>query len=181
MRRVHEHHQLVLAEHDRAQPRLGRLERQHAEVEAALRDLGADLARRDAAHVDVDQRVRLAEARDQRQHGVHRRLVGADQHAAAAQVAQVLDRGLGLLRQPEQALGVVAQQPAGVGQGGVLGGAVEQALADALLEPADRLADGRLGAVQLHGRPGEAPLGGNLQKPKFAQFHRLRLRPPACR
>ena len=112
----------------------------------------------------MDQRVRLAEAGDQRQHGVHRRLVGANQHAAAAQVAQVLDRALGLLGQAQQALGVVAEEPAGVGQGGVLGGAVEQPLADAVLEPADRLADRRLGAVQLHRRPGEAPLGGDLQE-----------------
>ena len=164
MRRVHEHHQLVLSEHDRAEPRLGGLERQHAEVEAALRDLGADLPRRNAAHVDVHQRVRLPEPLDERQHGVHRRLVGADQHAAAAQVAQVLDGAFGLLGQAQQALGVVAQQPAGVGQRGVLGGPVEQPLADALLEPADRLADRRLGPVQLHGGPREAAFGGDLEK-----------------
>ena len=59
MRRVHEHHELVLAEHHRAEPRLGRLERQHAEVERALRDLGADLPRRHAPDVHVHQRVRL--------------------------------------------------------------------------------------------------------------------------
>ena len=145
-------------------PRLGGLEREDAEVEAALRHLGADLAGRNAAHVHVHQRVRLSEARDERQHGVHRRFVGADQHPAAPQVAQVLDRAFGFLGQAEQALGVVAQQAAGVGEGGVLGGAVEQPLADALLEPADRLADGRLRPVQLHGGPGEAAFGGDLEK-----------------
>ncbi len=87
-----------------------------------------------------------------------------DQDAAATQVAQVLDRALGFLGQPQQPLGVVAKEPAGFGQGGVLGGAVEQPLPDAFLEPADRLADGRLGPVQLHGRPGEAPFGRDLQK-----------------
>ena len=164
VRRVHEHHELVLAEHDRAEPRLGGLERQHAEIEAALRDFGADLARRDAAHVHVHQRVRLPEPGDERQHDVHRGFVGADEDAAAAQVAQVLDGALRLLRQAEQPLGVVAQQAPGVGQGGVLGGAVEQPLADALLEPADGLADRRLGPVQLHRGPREAPFGRNLQK-----------------
>ena len=108
--------------------------------------------------------MRLPEARDERQHDVDRRFVGADEHAAAAQVAQVLDGALRLLGQAQQTLGVVAQQAPGVGQGGVLGGAVEQPLADALLQPADRLADRRLGPVQLHGRPGEAPFGGDLQK-----------------
>ena len=57
MRRVHQHDQLVVPEHDRAEPRLGRLERQHAEVEAALGHLGANLARRDAPHVDVHERM----------------------------------------------------------------------------------------------------------------------------
>jgi hypothetical protein len=42
------------------------------------------------------------------------------------------DRGLGFLGQAQQPLGVVAQQAAGLGQRGVLGGAVEQPLADAL-------------------------------------------------
>ncbi len=127
-------------------------------------DLGADLTGRDAAHVHVDERMRLAESRDERQHGMHRGLVGPDEDPPAPQVAQVLHRALGLFGQAEQALGVVAEQAPGFGQGGVLGGAVEQPLPDAFLEAADRLADGRLGPVQLHGRPGEAPFGRNLQK-----------------
>ena len=103
-----------------------------------------------------------AEPVDERQHGVHRRFVGADQDAPAPQVAQVLDRAFGLFRQAQQALGVVPEQPAGLGQRGVLGGAVEQALADALLQPPDRLADCGLGPVELRRGPGEAPLGRNL-------------------
>ena len=156
MRRVHEHHELVLAEHDRAELRFGRLEREHPEVEAALRDFGSDLARRNAADVNVNQRVSLAEPRDEVQDGVHRRLVGADEHAAAAQIAELTNRGFGLLRQPQEAVGVVPEEPSRVGQGGVLGRAVEQALADAFLQPADRLADRRLRAVELHGRPAKS-------------------------
>ena len=161
-----------MSEDDGTEFRLRRLEGQHAEVERPLRHLGADLARRDAPDVDVHERMRLPEPGDERQHDVHRRLVGANQHAAAAQVAQVLDGNLRLLGQAQQPLGVVAQQPPGVGQGGVLGGPVEEPLADALLEPPDRLADGRLGPVQLHGGPGEAPFGRNLKEyAQFAQFH----------
>ena len=59
VRRVDEHHQLVVAEHHRAEPRFGRLKRQHAEIEPALRDFRAELPRRDATHVDVHQRMRL--------------------------------------------------------------------------------------------------------------------------
>ena len=86
---MHEHDELVLSEHDRSQARFGGLEREDPEVEAALRHFGADLAGRNPPHVDVDQRVGLAEARDERQHGVHRGFVGADQHPSPPQVAQV--------------------------------------------------------------------------------------------
>jgi hypothetical protein len=106
----------------------------------------------------------VAEALDERQHRVNRRFVAADQHAAAAEIAQVLDRFLGFLGEPQQAVGVVAQEPAGLGQRGVLRGAVEQPLADALLQPPHGLADRRLRAVQLHRGLGEAPLGCNGEK-----------------
>ena len=53
-----------------------------------------------------------------------------------------------LVGEPEQPLRVVLQQAAGLGQRAVAGRAVEQPLAELVLEPADRLADGRLGAVQ---------------------------------
>ena len=156
------------------EPRRGfrRLERQNAEVEAALGHLGAELARRNPADVDVDERVCAAESRDERQHGVHRRFVGADQHPAAAQVAQVADGNLGFLGQAQQPLGVVAEEPSGVGQAGILGRPVEQPLADTVLEPLDRLTDGRLGTVQLHRGPREAPFGGHGQEDaQFAQLH----------
>ncbi len=108
--------------------------------------------------------MRLAEASDERQDGVNRGFVGPDEDSSASQVAQVLDGPLGLLGQAQQTLGVVPQEASGLGQRGILGGAVEQPLADAFLEPADRLADGRLGPVQLHGRPGEAPFDRDRQK-----------------
>ena len=129
-----------------------------------MRDFRADLTGGDAAHVHVDQRMRLTELGDERQHGVDRGFVGADQDPPAPQVAQVLHRALSLFRQAEQTLGVVPEEASGLGQGGVLGGPVEQALPDGFLQAADRLADCRLGPVQLHGRPGEAPFGRNLQK-----------------
>ena len=112
----------------------------------------------------MHERVRLAEARDERQHHVHRRFVRANQHAPPAKVAQVLDGDFRFLGQAQQALGIVPEEAPGVGQGGVLGGPVKQPFPDAFLEPPDGLADGGLGPVQLHGRPGEAALGRNLKK-----------------
>jgi hypothetical protein len=115
--------ELVLSEHDRSETRLGRLKCENAEIETALRDFCADLPRRDAADVDVHQRMRVAEARDQREHRVHRRLVAADEHAAAAEIAQVPHGMLRLFGESQQAVGVIAEQAPRVGEGGVLGGA----------------------------------------------------------
>ena len=88
------------------------------------------------------------EALDVRQQAVDRRLVGAHDDAAAAHLLQLLDGGLRLAGEPEQALGVVLEQAPGLGQRAVAGGPVEQPLAQLVLDPADRLADGRLGPVQ---------------------------------
>ena len=98
--------------------------------------------------------------------------VGADQDAAALQVAQFADRAVGLLGEPHQALRVVEQDPTGLGQLAVLGGPVEQALAQVVLEAPDGLADGRLRAVQAGGGLREAPLGGDRQKDlQFSEIH----------
>jgi hypothetical protein len=118
----------------------------------------------DTPYVDMHQRMRLAEPGDEREDDVDRGFVGADQDAPTTEVTEVLDGNLCFLGKAEQALGVVAQEPSGVGQGGVLGRPVEQPLADALLQPPHRLTDGRLGAVQLHGSAGEAPFRRNLKE-----------------
>ncbi len=95
--------------------------------------------------------IALAEARDQRQQGVHGGLVGADEHAAAPQIAQLAHRRLGFLRQADEPLPVVLQHLPRLGQRAGLRRAVEQLLAELQLEPPDRLADGGLGAVHFCG------------------------------
>ena len=160
-------------ERQRHQAALGRQEGHHAEVQAALRHLDANLPRGDAAHVDLDLRVLVAESADQRQQRVNGALVGADEDAAAAQIAQLTHGGLGLFAEAHQPLRVVAQDASRFGQGALLRGPIEQALAQLLLEPADGLADGRLRAVELGGRAREAALGGDGEKDlQFGQFHR---------
>ena len=164
MRRRHEQHELVAADGDLEQPCLGRAERQRAEVEAALLHLDRNLPRRHAAHVDGDVGNALPEARHQRQQRVHGRLVGADQHAAAAQVAQLAHRRFGLLGEPHEPLPVVLQHAARVGQRAALRRAVEQLLAEVGFETPDGLADGRLRAMHLGGGARKAALLGDGQK-----------------
>ena len=115
----------------------------------------------------------LPEARHQRQQRVHGGLVGADQHAAAPQVAQLAHGRFGLLRQPDEPLPVVLQHPPRVGQRAALRRSVEQLLAEVDLEPPDRLADGGLGAVHLGRGAREAALLGDGEKdPQRGQVHK---------
>ena len=117
-----------------------------------------------APHVDLNLRMRVAEAVDERQQRVHRAFVRADEHAAAAQVAQLADGLLGFFREAHQPLRVVAQHAAGLGQRALLRRSVEQPLAELVLEPPDGLADGRLGPMQLGRGPRKAALGRDGQK-----------------
>ena len=170
--RRRQHHELVVAQANRAEPALGGREREHAEVEAALLHFDADLARRDASDVELDARVLLAEALDQRQEHVDRGLVGADEDPAALEVAQVADRRFGLFGEPHQTLRVVEEHPAGLGELAVLGRAIEEPLAEVVLETADRLADRRLRAMQARGGAREAALRGDGQKDlKLCEIH----------
>ena len=105
--------------------------------------------------------MRLLERADERQHRVDSALVGADDDAADADVAQVGDGGGRLVNEPQQPRGVVEQHLAGVGQRPVARRAIDQPLPGAVFEPADRLADRGLRPAELVGRAREAPLGGD--------------------
>ena len=160
----HEQNELVAADGHLEQPGLDRMKRQRAEVEAPLLHFDRDLSRGHAADVDGDVGILLAKARDERQQGVHGRLVGADQHAAAPQVAQFAHGRLRLLGEPHEAAAVVLQHAAGVGQRAVLRRPVEERFAEAGLEAPDGLADGGLGAVHFGGGAREAALLGDGQE-----------------
>ena len=105
--------------------------------------------------------MRRANGLDERQQGVHRRLVGADDDPAAAHLLQLADRRLGLGGEPQQPRGVVLQQPPASVSVAVARRPIEQPVAQLVLEPADRLADGRLRPVELLGGLREAALGGD--------------------
>ena len=104
---------------------------------------------------------------------MHGRFVGADEHAAAPQVAQLAHRRLGLLGEPHEPLPVVLQHAAGVGQRAALRRPVEQLLAEIVFEPPHGLADGRLGAVHLgRGARKAALLGDGEEDPQGCEIHK---------
>ena len=78
----------------------------------------------------------------------------------------------GVGRQPQQPRRIVLEQHACLGERAVAGSAIEQPVSDGILEPADSLADGRLGAVQLPRRDREAPLRGDgHERAKVVDLH----------
>ena len=151
-----------------------RLKRQDAEVERSVEQCVRHLPRRDATDLHGDARVSRREAVDVRQQGMDGRFVGADDDPPAPDLLELPDRQLGLAGQSEQALGVVLKQPAGLGQRAVARGAVEQPLAELILDAPDRLADGRLGPVEPAGRRREAVIGRNREKCRqILQLHKI--------
>ena len=102
-----------------------------------------------------------AEALDDGKQDVHGPFVGADQHPAPPQVLQLANGALGLRLELHEALRVVEQQLARLGQSAALRRAIEQPLVELVLEAPDRLADGRLRPVQPFRRAREAALGGD--------------------
>ena len=94
------------------------------------------------------------------------------QHAPALQIAQVADRRIGLLGEAHQPLRVVEEHAPGFGELAVLGGSIEEPLAEVVLETLDGLADRRLGAMQPGGCLRETSLRGDGQKNlQLSQIH----------
>ena len=176
MARRHEQHEFVAADDDLEEAGLRWTEGQRTEIEAPLLDFDGDLAGRNTTHVNGDVRHALSELRHQRQQRVDGGFVGADQHAPPAQVAQLAHRRLGLFGEPDQSLSVVLQDAAGVGQRAALRRAIEQLLPKVVLEPLDRLTDGRLRAVDLGGGAREtAFLSDGQEDAKGGQIHKYYL------
>jgi hypothetical protein len=89
---------------------------------------------------------------------------GAELHGAAGEIAYLADRLGGLARLGERALGVRAQQAAGLGEGQTPPRAGEERDAQLGLEPADLLREARLREVQLFRRCRERPARRSGQK-----------------
>ena len=115
----------------------------------------------------------LGEPVEKRQERVHRRLVGADDDAPAADLLQLAHGHFGVRRQAQQPAGILLKQPPRFGQRAVADRTIEEPVAQLFFEPADRLADGGLRAMQLLGGDREAALGRDRHKcAQILQLHR---------
>ena len=92
---------------------------------------------------------------------IHTFIATSDLHAAASQLLQLAHRAFGCILQARQPFRVVEQDRARLGQPSPLGRPVEQPLAKLIFQPSNRLADGRLRAVQTGSGAREAALRGH--------------------
>ena len=92
------------------------------------------------------------------------RLVGADEHASPAQIAQLAHGRLGLFREAYEPLAVVLQNLSGVGERAGLRRPIEELLAEIEFEPSHGLTDCRLRPVHFGGSPRETAFLGDGEK-----------------
>ena len=155
---------LVAPERNRLDAAIRGLEREHAEIERPVQDRAGYLPRRDPADVDEDVRMQDGKTLDVREQAVDGRFVRADDDPAPAHLLKLLDRGLRFARETEQPLRVVLQQASCFRQRAVARRPIEQALAELVLDPADRLADRRLRAVHPPRGSGKTTFGRDRQE-----------------
>ena len=156
MARADDEGQAVAVDGDGAELRGIGPEGDDAELEGAQVELLGNARGQHALHGDADVGKLAAEGVDGRQQVHAGVLVGRQLQVAALQALQLVEGAGGLAAQGQQAQRVVAQQRAGGGERAVARGAVEEGFAHRVLELADDLADGGLGAVQAHARRGRS-------------------------
>jgi hypothetical protein len=132
-----------------------------AELDVAEKELVGDFGGERTLNGDADVGAAAAEFVEDGQQVEAGVFVGGEQETTAVEGLQLFERADGFVADADELFGVVAEKFAGLGEGSVAGGALEEDLAEVGFEFADNLADGRLGAVQAGGGAGEAALLGD--------------------
>ena len=121
---------------------------------------------------NLDHGMQAPELGQHRQQVEHGKFVGRDDQFAFLQFAQFGKRFGRLAAQVDQFFGILVENFPGVGEDAFARRAVEEGLAEFVLELADGLADRRLGAEKFFGGAREAALAGNSEKHfQLGKFH----------
>ena len=164
--------QFVFADFGGLELRLLRNVGDGADIEAVVEDFVGDVARKHAMDADENAGVELAERGEGGQQGVDGAFVDAEREFAARERFEFAKPFFYFVAEIDQALGVVHEEGAGVGEADGAGATDEERLAEAVLEFANGEADGRLRAVKAFGGAGEAAFLGDHQKYlEFSEIH----------
>src|SRR5580658_3032729 len=154
----HDERQFVAKNFDGLEFRILRNVGDRSEIEAIIQDLARNVARKNSLHRDAHPGIGLMKLREKRQQSVDRTFVGAERELPDVEAFQSLQAFYQFVAQIQQALGIVLQELAGVGQLDLARAANHQWLAERILELAHGNANGGLGAEELFGGAGEASL-----------------------
>jgi hypothetical protein len=131
-------------------------EGKNAEFDGPLDELFGDLAGERSLDGDPKMRIIATEVVQDGKQPQARIFVGRDGETATLEGAKLFEGSDGFAAQAEEALGIVAQQFAGGGEGPVARGAFEEGLADLVFEFANGMADGGLSPAHTNGGSGKA-------------------------
>jgi hypothetical protein len=119
-----------------------------------------------------DPGMELAKGGEGRQQRVDGAFVDAEGELAAGESFEFAKSFFYFVAEIDQALGVVQEKSAGIGEADGASAAHEERLAEAVFELANGETDGRLRAVKAFGGAGEAAFLGNHQKYlEFSEIH----------
>src|SRR5258706_6725443 len=148
--------QFVHRYRDRLDRLVNRFERNHTDLYITSENLAWNSTGQTALHFNLYVRMSRPEDRNQRQQTHHRIFIGTQRQLPAVQVAEFANGRVSVMPQIHHLLGKVEQDPSRRSQRAVFRRAIEQRFAQFSLQPANRLAHGRLSAMQCLGRAGKA-------------------------
>jgi hypothetical protein len=154
--RVHDEDDGVGVDGDGAEAGVLGAEGEHAELNGSFEELIGNLAGEGTLNGDADVRVLAPESVEHGQKPEAGVLISGDGKTAALEGAQFFEGGDGFETQAQEALRITAEELAGGGEGAVARGAFEEGLADFVLQFADSMTDGGLGAAHADSGTGEA-------------------------
>jgi hypothetical protein len=149
----HHQGQLILQDFRGLQLGIARHERDGTHVEAVVQHLVGYIAREHPVHPHLHSRMHLAEPGEGRKQRVDGAFVYAQGKLSSLQALQLRKPFLYFVSQIQQALRVIFQQNARIGQPHRPGAAHEEWLAQGILQFADAQANRRLRAVEAFRRP----------------------------
>src|SRR5258708_437678 len=144
-----------------------------AEVQAVIQNFVRNIARKHAMDSDLDAGMEFTELAERGEQRVDGAFVDTEREFTAIEAGEFGETFFHFIAEVDEALGVVAEKRAGVGEAHRARAADEQRLAEAVFELANGQADRGLGAVEALGGAREAAFARDGEKDlQFAKIHR---------
>jgi hypothetical protein len=161
--------ELILEDFRSLKLRFARNKRNGAKIQTIVQDFVGNIAGKKAMNANLHARMQFAELGESGKQSVDGAFVDAKREFAALEAFEFAQAFLHFVAEIDEALGVFAQEGAGVGKADRPRATNEKGLAKIVLQLADGQADSGLSAIKALARAGEAAFAGHGKKNlKFA-------------